>query len=443
MADKPKNEIEKIKEYQYAMHNYMVQKTSYSLTAKEFDIIRLLMTKIKPDDKELKPVTFSMREFCLLTGIDPDTPGNYTYIKDTIEKILQKVVIAPFIKQDGEEVDRPYYWIEPSTMEMGRKDGTITLQLAKVWEPWLIDLVNKGNYLTTQYGYTLSMKSVYGKRLYEILVSHLDSKNPKSEKQYRYSLDQLRRLLLGPVEKGKKPKYTNFSDFEKRVLRPAKDDLDRYGLVYMEYEPKKTGRSYTHVVIYFRWNTYEERLQKEEENPVFTAPEESRRKIKSVDVEEVEPPEYSYFLYMFNGDQDENAAHACRTEEEFIELEHEEKLNAFTAELEQLDGLTAGEQKEQKQIASFTINEEKAVETIKKVYGLDDAAARKYAQEINPFKRIPEVYVIGDIKGAIEKMKEYKENGTQFEVITMDDYEKALTAELLIDLGIIEIREKD
>lgn len=273
MTDKTMNEIvEKDKGHRIAMHNNMAQKTFYSINTKEFNILRFLFSKIKPDDKELKPVTFSMREFCLLTGINPNTPGNYTYIKNTIQTLLRKIVIAPWLKENGKEVDRAVYWLEPSTMEIDRKDGTITLQVAKIWEPYLVGLAQKGQYFTTSFREVLPMKSVYGKKMYEFLVSELGAR-PRTdrgkmvEKNYRFPIQYVRELMLGKPEKGRRGKYTNFSDFKSRVLEPAKKDLDKYGNIYMEYKPIRTGRSYTHIEIYFRYNTPEERLQKEKNNP--------------------------------------------------------------------------------------------------------------------------------------------------------------------------------
>ena len=145
---------------------------------------------------------------------------------------------------------------------------------------------------------------------------------------------------------------------------------------------------------------------------------------------------------MFNGDQEENAVHLAATEEEFLQAEREERINAFKAEIDGYKDVVAGTHEEpEKKIKGFTINEEKAVEIIKKVHGLNEEQAKEYAAAMNPFKKIPDSYVIGDSPGAIEKMKELKEQGIAFEVITQEEHEKALTAELLVDLGIIELRE--
>ena len=235
-----------IKELNYPIKisNEMIQKTQYELTAREYDITRYLIMSIKDDDTKIKPVTIGLRRFCELAGVNPNNTNNYAYIKKVILRLSKRMAFAPYIKENGNNAEKLVYWIEPSSIEIDRTAGTVTLQLAKLWEPYLLDL--KRLYLTTTMEEVLPMKSVYGKKLYELLKSHIN--NDKKTYKWYFEIEDFRGFILGP--EAAKKKYRNFADFRKKVIEPAMTDLEHHGYVKATYELEKKGRTYSRIVYH-------------------------------------------------------------------------------------------------------------------------------------------------------------------------------------------------
>ncbi len=112
----------------------------------------------------------------------------------------------------------------------------------KVWDA-ILDF-SKG-YSKFYFDVAFSLKSVYSMRFYELLGSQ--------EKCIRYSVDEIRRIfgLDGTEKDGKKvpAKYRNTNDLIRKVIDPAKAELDEKSPMTFTYELMRKGRKITSIAF--------------------------------------------------------------------------------------------------------------------------------------------------------------------------------------------------
>jgi len=82
----------------------------------------------------------------------------------------------------------------------------------------------------------MQFESVYAMRFYELMSNQ---KTPLT-----YSIEDLKGMFQIS------DKYRKINDFIKRVIDPAKNELDRCSPYTFDYKMNKTGRSFTSVTLY-------------------------------------------------------------------------------------------------------------------------------------------------------------------------------------------------
>jgi plasmid replication initiation protein len=149
------------------------------------------------------------------------------------------------------------------------KDGTLTLRYNNSLTDKIVNL--QKNYTVLSLADTLSLKSVYSLRLYEMLKSAYDYKKyltkEPGEQAFEYNLTELK-LELGIItsggvkeiknelekelpdydkiealaDKNDLNKYKEYKIFNRNVLSKAKDELNKKTSLEVDYEPIKCGR---------------------------------------------------------------------------------------------------------------------------------------------------------------------------------------------------------
>lgn len=249
-------------QYQITKANKLIQTAAFSLTSLEYDLLNFIIMKIKPEDTELKPQEIQIQEFCRVAGIsDKD---NYTLIKNSLKNLADKSVWAVVEENaSGKKTEQLVRWIEDPRIEPGK----VIVQLKKYWCPYLLDL--KERYTTLLIQETFPMKSIYGKRIYEILKSYIICNASTHAKTVTFEIDELKRILFG--EKEYRKKYQDVSNFRKRVLEPAMKDLSMYGDLNVSYRLRKDGYSYRYIDFTVLVRNLDERIEVwEKEKSHFT-----------------------------------------------------------------------------------------------------------------------------------------------------------------------------
>lgn len=189
--------------------NSLIQKSRYELSLQEQRIILYLISKIKPDDTELKEMELSIQDFSEICGLDYTSGSNaYVYIKKTIKSLADKSEWISF-DNNSETLVR---WIDTAKIEKGK--GIVKVGLSKTLMPYLLEL--KKQYTSYQLLNILPMTSKYSIRLYELLKSYSNLGHK------RFNTDELK-IRLGAET------YKDITNFKNRVLFPALKDIEQYG----------------------------------------------------------------------------------------------------------------------------------------------------------------------------------------------------------------------
>lgn len=277
--------------------NDLIQKTRYALPRVQQKILLAMIAQIDPkkDTDPSKVYTMSFSDFAKLTGVNVANRAYRIYLKNTIQELADSSFWIDAKSVHGEE-DRLIRWIGDET-KINYKTQTIHLQFSKNIFPYLTQL--KSNYTSFNVEYLLHMKSTYSMRFYEIMLSYdngetdygynnglvfqpvteemLDKFKDKANDirgfMYKvFDIQELKEQLspaperdrngksTAPREKPLTEKYANFTDFERNVLRVAKDEINAMTDLWFDYIPVriKGFRSYKRVYIFIKYKTNEE-----------------------------------------------------------------------------------------------------------------------------------------------------------------------------------------
>lgn len=189
--------------------NELIQKTRFSLSANQQKIVLFLISKIRPEDEDFKDYEFDIAEFCEICGIKVGGGKTFEEIENAIKDIADKSVWIRLANGKKALVR----WIDSPTID--DRTGLITVSLDKHMKPYLLQL--KENFTQYELIWTLSFRSKYSIRLYELIKS-IHYKDLETF-QKRFSIDELRELLDAE-------NYKQYTDFKKRVLVPAVKEIN-------------------------------------------------------------------------------------------------------------------------------------------------------------------------------------------------------------------------
>ena len=224
------------RQYLVVKHNDIIQQNKYrisknsgnSLSLLEQKVLLYVISRIKPEDEELKEQIFDIAEFCRVCGIQAGG-NNYPYLKEVIGKLKGRVMWL--VAEDSETT---VSWIDKATIY--KKSGKIKIRLDEDLKPYLLMLSR--NYTMFPLHNVIKMKTKYGIMLYELLKSFAFM-----GEVLEFSIDELKEHLDCI-------NYENFTNFKTKVLLPALNDINTYSELKVEVEYKKTGRSYSHILFH-------------------------------------------------------------------------------------------------------------------------------------------------------------------------------------------------
>jgi len=227
--DESKNqkfELAEARGYKVIKSNDLIQKSRFQLSTQEQKIILYLISKITPDDVELKEHDFEIREFYKICGIKEIDGSAYKYLKQNLQKLRDRSFWVA--QEDGSET--LFSWLDWVTIN--QKSGTVIIKLNEKMKPYLLELKSK----FTQYEliHTLAMRSQYAIRLYEILKSY------EYKQRWLITTDELKRLLSAE-------NYERYADFKRRVLNIAVREINDLSDIFVSYKPIKSSRKYVKI----------------------------------------------------------------------------------------------------------------------------------------------------------------------------------------------------
>jgi plasmid replication initiation protein len=268
MTKQEVEEVAVLRDYSIIKSNEIIQRAKYDLTLQELKILSYCFSMIKPNDSIDTTYTFSIIDFCKVSGIDYQNGKNYRNVKNALTKLLTRVFWMT--DPDGSEVS--YHWIEKVKIHRGK--GKITVRFDEGLKRHIFGLMK--NFTQYELLSTLPMQSQYSFRLYELLKSYAFTQ------EHRFSVDELKTALNAT-------QYKRFADFHVRVIQKAVEEINLYTDIEVSYETITKGRNVASIIFYIRqrdtWGQIEARSNAK--NALEDKPKKKKKKPKP-DGEQIE-----------------------------------------------------------------------------------------------------------------------------------------------------------
>lgn len=194
----------------------------YYLSPTEFKLIQTVFSNVQPGDTSTSRYIFPIKQF--LEMLDLKGRSGYAELKKITFNLFKKPIS---ITIDGETTQLT--WL--SMVNYNDRKGTITIEVNKFWEKYLLSLTN--NFTSYKLFNITNLKSSYSLRLYELLKSRVNLNSVRV-----ITLKELRAKM--GIEDTKYPKYANF---KQRVLIKAQEELKAESDIYFDFKEIKKGRS--------------------------------------------------------------------------------------------------------------------------------------------------------------------------------------------------------
>lgn len=204
----------------------MIQHARFSLTVQQQRCVLYAISRIQPDDTDLKEYSFELKDFYAICGIEDES---YTRLKQILKELSDKSWWAVIDDKGTESLLR---WF--TTLRTNKRSGKVTVEFHKDMKPYLLELAKQAREagaFYTQYGlkYVLPMRSQFSPRLYEVLKSY-----QKNNREWYFDVEELKRLL----------DCANYRwpDFRRRALEPAIEEINAYTDLNVAYDTETGGR---------------------------------------------------------------------------------------------------------------------------------------------------------------------------------------------------------
>lgn len=195
----------------------------YRLNIREQKFMLYMVSLIEPDDKDFKFYRVKISEFEKILNLEGKKWGNiYQVVKDIVFSLNEKPLLIT--KEDGKK--QIINWVASAEIEQG--SGIVEFELSEKLKPYLLQL--KSHFTKYNLENILKLKSGFSIRMYELL------KSQQFKGKAEYDLEQLKVLL------GIDDKYEEYTDFKKRVLKTAQEELKAKSDIYFEFKETRVNR---------------------------------------------------------------------------------------------------------------------------------------------------------------------------------------------------------
>ena len=258
--------LEKIhqdRQWAVAKSNQFIQKTRFNMDLMQQKIILHIISKIKPEDTELqKSYSFNYYDFCRLCGKPQPKGGkDFAEFKDSLLELRRMASEIAYIDNKGHERYTSIGWV--TYYDFDTKSGNVEVELDRNLAPFLLEL--KGLYTTYPLLFILPMKSKYSVRLYELLKSYsnfgvceIELNELRKLLQNKYVYDEEKNVTRELKDSEIKLEYTQFSDFNRFVLKRATEEINKNTDIFVEYKVNRVKRVPVSITFYFHSKNKEE-----------------------------------------------------------------------------------------------------------------------------------------------------------------------------------------
>jgi len=222
----------------YAVIANDVIKGKQEMTLQEARIIRLLITQVVKEDKDLK--TYKCRIIDLAAFMGISGKSLYRDVKTICDNLLQRIVRIS--TGNPKQPWKSFQWIELAEYD---GNGTLTLKLSEQIAPYVVEL--SAWFTQYQLQNILSFNSFYAIRLYE-LIKCWEGLTRENEEYHEFTIEHMRTVFC--CEK----KYETTALFIQNVIAIAIREINDKSDISIVAENVKTGKKITSIKFHIGYN---------------------------------------------------------------------------------------------------------------------------------------------------------------------------------------------
>lgn len=224
-----------------AKRNDLIQNVRHSMSLVEYKIVLYVLSAVQPDDPDDKLYYYQVNTLYRILGEKTDS---YTKVKACLDKVATFGFWQDY-KINGNLIGERIDLIHSDSLILHFSEGYFELRFSKKIMPYIKQLQEqkrRGEFFTSyQIRNVMLMKHMYSIRIYELIKSYSNNKMWTMEIGTGTDNDlQLRIASTDANGNSVVPSaWKNWADFERSVMLPAKEDINAYTDLKIEYQPVK------------------------------------------------------------------------------------------------------------------------------------------------------------------------------------------------------------
>jgi len=203
---------------------YCIINSKHKLSVLENKLLAILVTKIRDTDEKFTEYEITIKELQNILNIEYGE--SYNYLKQKILKLMDIKIIL-----EDENEWKPFHILVEPTIK--KKSGILKFYFS----PSFHTLIKASkHYLTYSVEILIYLNSKYSLRLYKLLKDKYENKKKyNNDKPIIFKVEELKELLRLP------PSY-KYKDIKRRVLITAKEEINKYTDIKIDFIEHKKGR---------------------------------------------------------------------------------------------------------------------------------------------------------------------------------------------------------
>ena len=252
---------EKDKLYPVTKGNQLIQNSRYNLSLQQQKLVAYTISKIKPNQESFEWLDISVQDFNALCGKTSNAGSNdYILFRDSIMGLSETFFLEEIETDEDGNAKRDkngnyikkttnVNWIDFELEERVNSKGEVVASRGKIklnekLNRHLIGL--KGVYTSYSLQFILPMKSKFSIRLYEYIKSFSNYGNI-----IELDLEDLKDVMLSENDGVRDPnKYKKYSDFKRRVLEDAIEEINHYTDIKVEIMEEKVFKRNVYAIVF-------------------------------------------------------------------------------------------------------------------------------------------------------------------------------------------------
>lgn len=221
-----------------SIQNDFVFHARYKLTAREQKIVLLLASQLRPKEQDnfleqvvpVKTIINALKEPSARWG------GIYAEITELTDALSRKQIKFPTeFKLEGKVLPGRINWFQSiMPVENKHKELCIRFYFSNDLKPFLLEL---NQYVRLNRLEVAPMSSGHAIRIFQILKAERERTKKRPQSTIGFMIDELKEILGIPNQ------YKVFKDFRKRVLDPAREEINTHSTsICCDYEYIKSGK---------------------------------------------------------------------------------------------------------------------------------------------------------------------------------------------------------